>query len=448
MLLELSRSLHRHAAGAKRLGVAISGGTDSTALLVALSELSLDGEILALHVNHHLRGAESDEDELFVSELAASLHIRFLHFDGSLSEDEVRRHGVEGAAREKRYALLDEAAEREQIDVVLTAHHQRDQAETLLIRLLRGGSLLSLQGIRPRQGRFVRPLLDVPKEEIETFATDHRLRPRHDSSNDDRRFVRNRVRHDLLPMVREMNPGIEEHLAELARQARTLERDLHVLSAQQIEDAVLRKNGSSRLDLHHLETLPWLLAHTLRGEIAHLDPEARDISALDLRRLCKIPADGKWRDVTRSLRARRKNGELLLERTAQNGEEHDLRAELTLDGEVELAGRRWRIERSNERKNLRSPSHQLFELPRGAEPRLLIRQRQRGDRFHPLGSEGEKKLKDFLIDRKIERSERDHLPLLVQGDQIVAVVGVEVSERFKVTGQGDVYRLSYEKREE
>ena len=173
--------------------VAVSGGPDSTALLLALREI--DVPISAAHVNHHLRGAESDGDEQFVRELCARLGVALRVADGSLDPDRIRDHGIEGAARDVRHALLQEIRSEAGATHIATAHHKIDQAETILMLLITGGGLAGLRGIHPvRADGVIRPLLEVSRVDIETFLAQRRVVPRIDRSNSDPRFLRNRVR--------------------------------------------------------------------------------------------------------------------------------------------------------------------------------------------------------------------------------------------------------------
>jgi tRNA(Ile)-lysidine synthase len=386
---------------------AVSGGADSTALLLALADLRDEGfELAAVHVNHHLRGSESDDDEAFVRELCGRLAVPLEVADGTLDPDLIRHRGIEAAAREVRYARLREKAGAR---LVATAHQKNDQAETVLIRLLTGSGIAGLRGIHPfRNDGFVRPLLDVTRDEIETFLRERDVTPRVDSSNDDPRFLRNRVR----AIVRELHAV--DNLVAVAAQAREqwplLERAI-----DEAEPGARRGQWPDQL---------WLRQALLQRLVRELDPQARDF---DARRLAE-ELDGVTRvSVSRSVELIRRGDALLVER----------RPEATPDFEVSLTGQRpvyipeldLTIGVS---EGLRGRG-QRFELPPGAAAEFTIRNRREGDRFQPLGLTSPKKLKDFLIDRKIAAEVRDRLPLLLWNDEIVWIGGVEVSERFKVT---------------
>src|SRR5688500_14168771 len=245
-----------------RIVAAVSGGGDSTALLLALSDLRDEGfDLAAVHVNHHLRGSESDADEAFIRDLCAQLRVSIEVADGTLDADAIKHRGLEAAARDVRYRRLREKAGS---DLVATAHQKNDQAETVLIRLLTGSGIAGLRGVHPvRADGFIRPLLDVTRDEIESFLRERGVTPRCDRSNEDPRFLRNRVR----AIVRELNAV--DNLVAVAEQAREqwplLERAIDAA-----EPAALEGRWPEEL---------WLRQALLLRLVRRLDPEARDFDA-------------------------------------------------------------------------------------------------------------------------------------------------------------------------
>ena len=391
--------------GPCELVAAVSGGADSTALLLALADLRPEGfSVAAAHVNHRLRGAESDADEAFVRDLCARLGIPLEVLDGTLDPELVRHRGIEAAAREVRYRVLRALGGRR---LVATAHQKNDQAETVLMRLLTGSGIAGLRGIHPVRGDgFIRPLLTVTREEIEQFLRAKSITPRHDRSNDDPRFLRNRVR----GLVRELNAV--DNLAAAADQAREqwplLERLI-----EEAEPAALEGRWPEEL---------WLRQALLQRQIHRLDPEARDFDARrlagELDRVTRV-------SVTKHVELIRRGDALFVRRKPEPAPEFEL--ELTLDAPVYIP----ELELTIGVRTGASGGGQPFRLE--GEPRFLVRNRRSGDRFQPLGLTAPKKLKDFLIDRKIAAEIRDRLPLLIWNGEIVWVGGVEISERFKVT---------------
>ena len=404
---------------AGRMVVAVSGGTDSTALLLSLHDLNLD--LVAAHVNHHLRGADSEADEAFVRELCARLGVPLRVADGTLDPERVRARGVEAAAREVRYAHLTRIRDEERAGFVATAHQKNDQAETVLMRLLTGSGIAGLRGIHPHRGDgFIRPLLGVTRAELEAFLAEREVVPRVDRSNEDPRFLRNRVR----AFLRELDAT--DHLAAIADQARAqwphLERAID--DAERACVGEVREESTTFL---RWPDDPWLRGALLQRHIRRLDPQARDFDAA---RLAGELETVKRTSVTGTLELVRKGDTLILRKRLAPATGFELPLEPNQSAYIEA------IETTIHLRQPPAANRQPIELPPGGEPTFTVRNRREGDRFQPLGMSSPKKLKDFLIDRKIDADVRDRIPLLVWNGEIVWIAGVEVSERFKVRGAG------------
>jgi tRNA(Ile)-lysidine synthase len=408
--------------------VALSGGVDSTALLVATMEADIApvvAPVVAGHVNHHLRGDESDDDERFVRDLCRRLDVPLQVADGTLDAQLVREVGVEAAAREIRFARLEAMREAASATYIATAHQKNDQAETVLMRLMAGGGIAAMQGIRPIRGAIIRPLLAATRDELDDFLRQRGIEPRADSSNADPRFLRNRVR----ALLRELGPGAVDNLAALADQVRAqwpaIERGIDA-----VDDSVINANETR---FRSLPDDPWLRQALLHRHIHRLDPRARDVSARDLQRLAIEVASVKRISVTKNLEIVRRGEEIVLRRRPEAGAKFEQKIAL---GETAHG------------ITVRQPGNRqpatLFQLPRGAEASFTVRNRRNGDRVSP-----HKKLKDLLIDRKIDADSRDTIPLLLWNERIVWVPGVGVTEAFRVTSPpGDLYEASIEEDQE
>jgi len=415
--------------------VAISGGVDSTALLLALVEMG-DAELRAAHVNHHLRGTESDDDEAYVRELCARYDIPLRVADGTLDPEAIRHRGIEAAAREVRHARLREIAGEA---LIATAHQKNDQAETVLMRLMTGGGIAALRGIHPiRDDGVIRPMLGITRAEIEQFLVDRKVTPRFDRSNADPRFLRNRVR----AMLQDFDPSVIDNLAAVADQARQqwplLERAIDAS-----EDVI------ATADETRFRSMPddaWLRQALLLRHIRRLDPEARDVSAEDLERLATAETRTS---VTKSLELLKEGDQTILRRRSDEAPTPQFEIEINAGEEIYIPEIQTTI-RIGQPGNpaTRQPTHpatQQIQLPKGELPHFTVRNRRQGDRFRPLGMAHDKKLKDLLIDRKIPATSRDRIPLLIWNGTIVWVAGVEVSELFKVTGENaDLYEVAIE----
>jgi tRNA(Ile)-lysidine synthase len=428
----IRRFLAEHGIGGTVVA-AVSGGGDSTALLLALAEI--DGiELVAAHVNHHLRGADSDADEAFVRDLCARLRVPLHVEDGTLDPAAVRDRGVEAAAREVRHARLHAVRARVGGRWIATAHQMNDQAETVMMRLMTGGGIAALRGIHPvRDDGVVRPLLDVTRAEIDAFLRERGVVARVDQSNADPRFLRNRVR-AMLPESAVAN------LAAVANQARAQWRMLE----RAIDDADKSITTADETIFQALPDDAWLKQAILHKHIRRLDPHARDVSAADLERLANEIANIKRVSVTKHLELIRRGDDVVLRKTLRPVPEFEV--ELTGEAFIPEIATTIRVMPGN--GPLRTTRSQLIELPKGASPTFLVRNRRDGDRFQPLGLAADKKLKDFLIDRKIAADVRDRIPLLLWNGAIAWVAGVEVSERFRVTGAGDLYEVRLERADE
>ena len=401
-------------------------GAGSTAVAGAWGG-SGDVAFSAAHVNHQRRGAESDDDEAYVRELCARYDIPLRVADGTLDAEAIRHRGIEAAAREVRHARLREIAGGA---LIATAHQKNDQAETVVMRLMTGGGIAALRGIHPvRDDGVIRPLLHVTRAEIDNFLKARKITPRFDRSNTDPRFLRNRVRKTL----REFDPNIVHNLAALADHAREqwplLERAIDAA-----ED-VIATDTETRF--RSMPDDPWLRQALLLRHIRRLDPDSRDVSAADLERLA---VTSERTSVTKSLELLKDGNEIILRRRHRSTPpfeiEIDAGSEVFIP-EIETIVSIYAATNEGQR--------QRIQLPTGATPHFTVRNRRNGDRFRPLGMSDDKKLKDFLIDRKIAATSRDRIPLLLWNDTIVWVAGVEVSELFKVTGEtADRYEVAIE----
>jgi tRNA(Ile)-lysidine synthase len=409
---------------AGRIAVAVSGGIDSTALLLLLHDLRGEHlELVAAHINHHLRGVDSEGDESFVRDLCADLRIPLHVADGSLDPELVRERGIEAAAREIRYAQLRAIRDETGARFVATAHQKNDQAETVLMRLLTGSGISGLRGIHPvRDDGFIRPLLNVTRDELGAFLRERGVEARIDRSNEELRFLRNRVR----ALLREI--GGVDSLAAIAEQARAqwplLERAI-----DEAERTCTSFDEQETRFLRWPDDL-WLRGALLQRHIRRLDLRARDFDAM---RIATTAGTVRRMSVTKNLELVRKgDGICILRKPPEPMAEFELR--LTEDSplRIPLLGMTIHLARHPGRTASRG---QLIELPEAAAE-LIVRNRRRGDRFHPLGRKAPKKLKDVLIDRRIDVDIRDRLPLLVWNGEIVWIAGVGVSERYRVTGAG------------
>jgi len=387
-------------------------------------------------VNHHLRGAASTADEEWIRAFCDDLDVPLSVLDGTLDPDQVRERGLEAAARHTRYRLLAEERGERQADYVATAHTRSDQAETVLIRLLTGRGSWRLSGIVPvTDDGLIRPLIRLPRAEVIRYLSEHGIEPRLDSSNQDTRFLRNRVRHELLPLIEDWNPRIEELLADTA--SMELER---AAAFDQLLEPVRRdlvtRDGSTIMVLTPSDMSPHVLRMLLLEEIRRLDPDTREVDAASLGSLLDSEP-GTCLTLSPRLRADRDTDGIRLRSVAGRSPFTPWSFSIHVGERISIAEAGYEITLREARTETETVSGdrlcQLIQVPSSKDVRFEIRSRLPGDRFRPLGMNRDKNLADFLIDRRIPVEERDSLPLLVCNGSIVWITGVEVGDAFKVT---------------
>jgi tRNA(Ile)-lysidine synthase len=326
LLLERVRQTirkHALACAETRVLVAISGGPDSVALAHLLLALQETGDLLVAgfaHFNHQLRGADADADEAFCRTLAAALGVPIeVGRDDVAAAASATGRSTEDMARELRYTFLEEAADRRGANAIAIGHSLDDQAETFLLRLIRGAGTRGLGSIRPRAGRVIRPLLEVPRADLRQYLAAHSLPFRTDATNADVSIPRNRVRHELIPYLeREFSPGISRVLAREAALAREDEDRLHHEAIDLARSIVLTITGEqTELDALALRALPQALAARVAHQALTRQAGDRFIGFDHVDRLLQL-ADGDAVDLP-GQRAVRRGGRIVLGRPARRG---------------------------------------------------------------------------------------------------------------------------------
>jgi tRNA(Ile)-lysidine synthase len=445
-------TIRRHALLGRgdRVVVALSGGSDSVALLRVLAELESMGELevaAVAHLNHGLRDS-AHRDEQFCRGLAHGLGVPFrsdlIDVRGRAERD---RTSIEAAGRRARYELFERVADEVGAQAIATGHTQDDQAETFLLRLLRGAGPRGLAGIHPRAGRVVRPLLELGRHELRVYLRDVGQPFCEDESNADITIPRNRVRHELLPWLEErFSPGIR---AVLAREAAIAREDEDRLEREAIDLAgsIVLSNRDGEIvgvDARALGALHPALAVRVARLALERGAPGRFVGFEHIQRLLELarrePGHGAL-----SLPGQhvvRQGDRLVWSRARVEPFSNSFRVSLSIPGEVLLEPQGWAVAAECVTEPGSDPGRLAVQVQGPALP-LTVRSRTPGDRIKPRGMGGRsKKLQDFLVDRKIGRELRDSLPLVVDAtDRIVWVVGEAVSEDFRVTepSQGVIF---------
>ncbi len=444
LVAEVQACIEAHAmlpAGAKVV-VAVSGGADSMALLFALFHLRsvYNMTLIVAHVNHQLRGEEAAQDALFVEQQAARLGLPFHQTCVDVTAlQQSSGISVQQAARQLRYRFLHALHQALNATRIALGHTADDQAETLLMRLVRGSGPAGFAGIPAVRLPFVRPLITVSRPAIYSYLQSEHCPWVEDSSNAHTVYLRNRVRLDLLPKLQQYNPQIVRRLNELADMLRV---DSQVLE-QQVDEWALQTlawQARSRVEiccrLFGLAPVA-IQRRLLRRVIEALAASSEAVGFRHIERLRQFIVSGN-QERRGSL-----PGEIAVEHRAETillWNVSRLPAipcilALPVPGKVDIVPLNIRLTADLIPKPCHlgrmSPQRTLLDLDRIVCP-LQVRFRQPGDRFYPLGSPGSKKLQDFFVDTRIPREERPYVPLVVSNREIVWVVGYRIAEPFKL----------------
>lgn len=415
--------------------VGLSGGADSTALLHVLVRLSKTRgySVCAAHFNHMIRGGEADEDESFCRDLCDAWGVPF--FSDSADVPACAREqglSLETAGRLLRYGFLERVRERTGAKYLATAHHMNDNAESILLHMLRGSGLAGLLGIKPKRGDIIRPLLAVRREEIEAYLELEGVPFRTDKTNLVPDGSRNRVRLELLPYIEEhLNPGIVTTLCSMSE---LLLKDEEFLlgEAEKARDKLKKDGGLLRREL---DALPYpVKTRVIRLELSErnaiVDVERKHLDAI----LEMLPGRTGARLALPGIEVRTSYDLVKFGRPAADTPDFLIPLK---EGLIETPLGSFRIDSVEGTEGFRKDPNVLFmdadKLGALTDP-AVIRPRGEGMRITPVGAPGGKKLKDYFIDRKVDREERDSIPLIVSGNEVLFIPGLTSSELVKVDG--------------
>lgn len=397
MLNKLAASLRKHhmIAPGEEIICAVSGGADSVALLFAMKLLTdvWDFKLSAAHFNHHLRGAESDRDEAFVRDFCARFQIPLYVGGAHITPG---KKGLEASARDARYAFF-----RTLPGKIATAHTADDNAETILMHLLRGTGLKGLGGITPKTDCIIRPMLDITREDVEHFLEEYALPHIEDSSNESDDFLRNRIRHRVMPLLTAENPRFARNITVMAQNLRTDEnylssallpempgvyelRTLHRALRLRYLERFLKQNGVPEPEVSHLEAMEALLFNdspSARGQFPGGVTIARQYD-----RLVRITAAQPIPEIP-----------------------------LPKQGSITVGDYRITVSHGSDKLTY----SEFSVIPNG---QMVVRSRKSGDEIRLHG--GTKSLKKLFVDRKIPASCRPQIPVIADSLGVLAVAGI------------------------
>jgi tRNA(Ile)-lysidine synthase len=436
--------------------VAVSGGPDSVCLLHLLHQLrcELKIDLHIAHLNHQLRGEESEADARYVAELAGKLAIPATVEKRDVTAYQNEHHlSLEEAAREVRYIFLSKVAEEVGASVAAVGHTLNDQVETILLHLIRGTGTRGLRGLQPLQSlkfdskalTVIRPLLEIKREETEEYCDLHQLKPLTDSSNLSQSMLRNRVRHELLPLMKNYNPGIFESVLRIRNISQDDLAFIESESSEAWKRVVRKKENTFIFDKAGFNSLPVSLKRQLlRTAVDKLLGTLKDIETRHIEEMLQAAGRPAGRSITlpEGLVFSVEYDRYLL---SFNHLELvpfpilDREYPLQVSGRTEIPG--WIVETRidspvNDSAFFNIENNESFSACLDLEKAgsgLFIRPRRRGDSFQPLGMPESKKVGKFMLDARIPRSWRERVPLIVSDKHILWIAGYRLDERAKVT---------------
>lgn len=427
-----------------RIVAGLSGGADSVCMLLILSELSdrlgisRDG-IIAVHVNHMIRGQEADGDEAFAGKLCAELGITFLCFRKDIKAYAAELGcTVEEAGRKYRYKCFDEAAEKYNCNKTAVAHNKNDLAETVVFNMLRGSGLKGMSGIQPVRGNVIRPLLDVTRQQIEEYLSDCNQSYRNDSTNDILDYDRNKIRHVILPAMQEVNSGAVRHICQMAEEAKNSYSFIHHKALERYDGCVEDDDFGRTVTLEVSRIYkynPVLQEHVIHEAIGDVAGIKKDITRRHVMAVVGLlyQDTGRAVELPYGIRARRSYNNLIITNKQETAADYYI--DINDDGVYNIP--EWgiiEISFIDNNAGIEVPKKIYTKMADYGKmkDRLCIRTPEDGD-YITIDSNGNtKKLSRVFIDNKIDREKRASWPVLACGHEIVWVLGIRYSEAYKI----------------
>ena len=416
---------------ADRILLAVSGGVDSVVMTDLFAKAGYTFGIA--HCNFHLRGSDSDSDEAFVRSLAEKYQVPIycIGFDTTAFAKE-QKLSIEEAARKLRYDFFDKIAVQHGYRYIATAHHNNDAIETFFINLIRGTGLTGLHGIRPVNGKIIRPLLPFSRQEISEYASRNSLPFHEDYTNNETVFLRNKIRHQLLPLLKEISPQIEPTMMRNMANIADAERIFHEAIAEKQRQIFKHEDDKitvSKDDIRQLTPCNTYLFEMLRPFGFNAAAVGDLLSALD-------STGRQFHSPTHTILTNRDTIIIKEKEIRTNDTEYTIEKGATsITTPIHLV-----LEQSKtgEVHDLRTDQNTIFTDSRKLKYPLILRRWRQGDRFQPFGMKTTRKLSDFFKDNHLSLFEKNEKWLLCNNDgQIIWIVGMRMDERFKVAPQSD-----------
>lgn len=416
----------------------VSGGADSVALLDMLYGMA-DEYALTLcvvHVNHGLRGTAADNDQKYVEDICKERNIPCRIFKFDVAQIARREHLTsEEAGRKIRYEAFERVANEMGANKIATAHHMNDNTETLLFNILRGSGLTGLCGIKPIRGKYIRPLIKTSRAEIESYLVEKNIPWCTDSTNNETLFTRNKIRHELLPYIKNnFNPSAENALRRMSELCGDDNDFIDGVAAECVEDCVIKEEcdcvllDTKKFNSKHIAIKRRMIRHVLDK----LSVPLKDVHMVHVDNCIKMvesSGSGAYTYVGNCRVGTQQNG---IRFSTNNDACDDFEVYADVNSECRIPQIKSKIIIKEVEKRGASAKNRVYVSADDIELPLLIRNRKNGDRIKPFGMNGEKKLKDYFIDKKVPLSERNKIPLFIGGNKIIWVGGYCINEDCRV----------------
>jgi len=420
------------------IGVGVSGGSDSMALLYYLAGLQqeLDFEVVAIHINHGIR-EESRDEEIFVMEKCRELGVRFYKFKiDSIKLSKEKNVSLETAARDGRYEIFRSLIKRGVVDKIALAHHENDQAETILMHIFRGAGIGGARGMEPvRENIFIRPMLEVSKREIIDYVTNNNIDYVQDSSNADNSYNRNYVRNVILPEVEKRWPGVYGAIVSFGK---TMVEDDEYINRSVDDGAVIYEEGIARIPTSYFvypnPIVNRLLIKVLKNIGVVKDFEKKHISMI--KELALHGENGTRIALPFETTVMKEYDYVALFNQHKEKVEFNHKFGIGEEFDVPNYGK-ISVKRARE---VKVSDKVLYADAKKISKTAVWRFREDGDTFTKFGG-GTKKLKSYLIDKKVPQRLRDFIPVLADGNNILIIAGIEISDKVKVEEGASIIKI-------
>lgn len=412
----------------KPVVVAISGGADSVALWHILKNLGYD--CIAAHCNFHLRGEESDRDELFVRNLVKEHQAPFYKIDFDTTKYAAMNGiSIEMAARDLRYEWFYKLLDELQSQAIAVAHHADDNIETMLMNLIRGTGLRGLTGIPNKNKKVVRPLLCCSRKEIEKYLTENKLSYVEDSTNKQLDYQRNKIRNTIIPLLEEINPSVRQTLYDSSERFKET-YNIYSAAIKSVSEKIITQNPEFiKIDIEKLKEQ--LAYPTVLFELLY----PLDFNSATIQQICDT-LDGESGKVffstTHSL-LKDRDSLIIHKKQEKNSKSYSISENQTeINEPIDIQVKK--IIRNNDFQISKEKNKVHFDLNKIQFP-LILRKWQEGDYFYPFGLKGKKKLSDFFVDNKFSLTDKENCWLLLSGNEIVWIIGHRTDNRFRITNE-------------